>query len=154
VSGDHRDWRTDWPTFIETIAADYRRGLSDKEVSKNYEGERVTWTGVVQEKRLDVEFPGILFHMPPLKVQVGNGRWTMVDSKLVPIAKSSIGRWQNVSIGATVRFSTGIEKTFVSAIRWSDSGGKKGWFTILLEDAEIEEVISENPSATSPRKAK
>ena len=121
-------------------------------MSQIYEEVRVTWTGVILSKELAGRFMRIEFQLPAVKAKVRNGRWTLINSKRLSIDKPAHSSWEQGPIGATVRLSTKITKGFVTAVMWSDVGGKKAWFTILADGGTVEEIISSDGFANTDRK--
>ena len=142
------NWKTDWKTFIESVAKDFDAGHSDEEVTSIYAGHDVLWTGTINDKELDdKDMPGMVMDMPAVKVELKDGRSSKVDYLYLHLEKSQVDSWRKLKVGSRVTFRTQIISATgpFAGISWSPLDQKRG--VILLSTRGGEPVKTAQQSA-------
>jgi hypothetical protein len=132
-----KQWKNDWPSFVQNVRQAWDNGLSDIEVTKLFAHQRVVWEGVVANIFNDGD---VGLHMPRITFRLRDGRTGYASGLVLAIAQQDVLEWMQVQVGEHIRFETEIDipidNPFItSGIAWSGSPTKEG--TISRTDGYI-----------------
>jgi hypothetical protein len=98
------EWQYDWKSFVDALSSRILVTQSNEDLSRPFGGKRVAWRGVLAKRDLDEIAPSVEIDLPPLKVQLPNGRSDVLDGISLPVAAGSSKQWMNLRIGDSVNF--------------------------------------------------
>lgn len=97
-------WQTDWLTFVVEVASAYSKGGGDLRVSQQFAGKWAEWSGTVVGLNFEGNQAAVHFSMPIVKVDLGAGKTSTVDSLIGRVEEDDVDSWRDVEIGSSARF--------------------------------------------------
>jgi hypothetical protein len=102
---------SNWNEFVFEIARQMSAGKTLKELSDEYSGAKLRFSGVVQNARLTSEYsPGVKMDMPRIEAPLEGGRRLVIDYLFLKIDTRRKKEWEHVRSGMQISFEASIGK--------------------------------------------
>jgi len=139
---EQTNWKTDWAQFVHAVADDIGNGMSSIDVTDKYCDQPVEWTGTISSIRFDDD-PAVNLQMPPIRVDMPDGRYGVVDYLNLVIGEENVNSWRSVTPGMTVRFRTSVRKGGgpFPGLEWADLGDKEGYVSVGTNESSLVKIV-------------
>ncbi|MGH1536672.1 MAG: hypothetical protein ACRBDX_01250 [Gammaproteobacteria bacterium] len=104
-------WHNNWEKFVEEAARCYSDGLRGNQLSEQFAGNKIYWSGEIRSVELGQDLEnGIAMDMPEVKIRLVDGNLIVANYIFLNMESSKLNDWQKISPGKLVTFSADIQK--------------------------------------------
>jgi hypothetical protein len=98
-------WQEDWDGFVDLLAGLLRKGATTRELTDQFGGKVITWSGVLERKNLDHTSPSVSVDVPERQLDIGEGTTVPLSGLSLPVAEDAVGDWNRLENGSRLTFT-------------------------------------------------
>src|SRR6516165_3226364 len=84
------DWQHNWDRFLSALTNRLQAGETATDLSAEFGGKQVTWTGILDEKRLEGLAPSVGIDVPPRRIDLGQRGSIEFGGLSLPVPNSAV----------------------------------------------------------------
>lgn len=105
-----QQWQTNWEKFVEAVAKCCSDGMDDDQLTKEFAGNKIIWSGSIRNVELGQETAnGIAMDMPNVKIRLLDGKLLVANYIFLLVEPSKQEAWNNFSTGQFVKFKAKLK---------------------------------------------
>jgi hypothetical protein len=103
-----RTWQNDFDCFLNVVAQRIRAAETPDDLSAEFGGKEVRWSGILGKKRLVGEAPTVRVRCPKAGVDLGGSRIAEFAGLTMPVDDRSIADWNRLEVGINTTFTANL----------------------------------------------